>query len=324
MPLIEPSSYAPPLPLRSAHVQTIMPALTRRVEDVAYVRERIETPDEDFLDLDWVRGGARRVAIVSHGLEGSTSRGYMRGMARALHRHGWDVLTWNYRGCSGTPNRRLRSYHSGATDDLHLVVSHALRYSYEKAALVGFSLGGNLTLKYLGERDHPDPRLAAAVVFSVPCDLAAGAAHLDASPGTRLYRHNFLLSLRETARRKKAQFPDALADLDPDAIATLRDFDNRFTAPLHGFLDADDYYARCNCKQFLGRLRLPALLVSAEDDPFLPEACYPIEEARDHPHLFLEIPTYGGHVGFMSFDHDGTYWSERRTVAFLQEIVREN
>lgn len=322
MPLLPTPAYDLPLPFKSGHVQTVYPGLFRRVDGVVYTRERIETPDDDFLDLDWVKTGARRVVILSHGLEGHSQRGYVRGMARALARQGWDVLAWNYRGCSGEPNRSLRAYHSGITDDLDLVVQHVLRRRvYAQAALVGFSLGGNLTLKYLGERGAGlDPRLRAAVVFSVPCDLDAGVAHID-RPGNWVYRARFLRDLRKKIRHKQARFPGAF-DFDAAArVTTLRAFDDVCTAPLHGFADAADYYARCSSLPFLPGIRRPTLLVNAANDPFLPETCYPVEAARTHAHVYLEIPRYGGHVGFVAFHETGDYWSEQRAVRFLDEAL---
>ncbi len=317
MPLLSTPSYAPSLPfLRHGHLATILPTLLRRVRDVRYQRERIGTPDGDFLDLGWVKQGAARVAVLSHGLEGSADRAYMQGMARALAHAGWDVLAWSFRGCSGVPNRRLRSYHSGATDDLHTVVQHALAQGYTSAALVGFSLGGNLTLKYLGEQGAAlDERLTKAAVFSVPVDLDAGCRRLDGPPG--LYRWRFLRSLREKARQKQQAFPGQLPAIDPATITTLRHFDDHVTAPSHGFADAADYYARCSSKQFLSGIRIPTLLVNAADDPFLPDACYPIAEAEASVHVFLEVPRYGGHVGFAAFNANGHFWSEQRAVAFL-------
>lgn len=320
MPVLPPPAYDPPPLFRNAHLHTIYPSLFRRVPEGYDAERLLETPDGDVLEVDVVVRGAPRAAVLSHGLEGSTDRGYMRGMAQALVRRGWDVLAWNYRGCGRRPNRTPRSYHSGATDDLDVVVQHALAGGYETVALVGFSLGGNLTLKYLGERgEAADPRVRAAVAFSVPCDLAAGADHIDGR-GNWLYRTNFLLSLRGKARDKQARFPDALADVVADGVRTIRDFDDRFTAPLHGFRDAADYYARCSCRRFLPGLRRPALLVSAADDPFLPDACYPYDLARDHAYLHLEVPRYGGHVGFTAPESD-EYWSETRAGAFLDAVV---
>jgi predicted alpha/beta-fold hydrolase len=315
MPLA-PTTYAPPLGFRNPHLQTIVAGRLRRVRGVRYERERIETPDGDFLDLDASRVGADRAVVISHGLEGSADRAYVRGMARALNRHSWDALAWNLRGCSGEPNRRLRLYHSGATEDLDAVVQH-VRADYDRVALVGFSLGGNITLKYLGERgDAVDPRVRRAVALSVPVDLAASSVAL-ARWENALYMRYFLRSLRRKVRAKAQQFPGEVSTDGLGRIRDFRGFDDRYTAPLHGFADADDYWRRSSSEPFLGAIRVPTLLVNAADDPFLTPACYPTEIARQSDHFWLETPAHGGHVGFVTFGRDGEYWSERRAADFL-------
>jgi predicted alpha/beta-fold hydrolase len=317
MPLIPSSTYTPPVGFGNPHLQTIFAGRLRRVDGVRYQRERIETPDGDFLDLDWSRVGADRVAVISHGLEGSADRAYVRGMARALNRQGWDALAWNFRGCSGEPNRRLRLYHSGATEDLDAVVQHALA-SYDRVALVGFSLGGNLTLKYVGERGHDvDDRVTRAVALSVPVDLAASSVALGRWENG-LYMRYFLRSLRRKVRTKERQFP---GEIDAKGLGRIRDFrgfDDRYTAPLHGFEDAEDYWRRSSSKRFLDGIRIPTLLVNAADDPFLTPACYPVDAARRNDCFWLETPARGGHVGFVTLNNDGEYWSERRTGEFLE------
>ncbi len=320
MPTLRTTTYTPPLLLRNGHLQTIYPSLFRRVGELEYIRERVETPDSDFLDLDWSRVGTRRLAILSHGLEGNSDRTYIRGMARAVNRAGWDALAWNYRGCGGEMNRTARLYHSGATEDLVIVIDHAVRSGgYDEIVLLGFSLGGNLTLKYIGERgDEIEPRISAAVVFSVPCDLKASADRL-AVRSNRIYMRSFLTSLTDKIRRKMEQMPGSLADHGLDVMRTFHEFDNLYTAPMHGFADADDYWRKSSCRQFIPNIRVPATLISAKDDPFLPDACYPFDEARANPLFTLEVPEHGGHVGFVSFGGDGSYWSERRAVEILSE-----
>src|ERR1051325_1100597 len=173
MPIVARSSYVPPPFLANGHLQTLFPTLLRKVRGVAYQRARIATPDDDFLDLDWAEQGASRLAIIAHGLEGDSKRAYVLGMVKALLKNGWDAVVWNARGCSGEPNRALRFTHSGATEDLQTVVAHVSSTgNYSEIAFFGFSLGGNLTLKYVGERGlELDRRIKAAVAFSVPCDL---------------------------------------------------------------------------------------------------------------------------------------------------------
>ena len=317
MPLVA-STYDPPAWLRGGHVQTLYATLARTVDFAYDRRTRIDTPDGDFLDLDWKTDGAGRLVILTHGLEGSTHRSYMRGMARALHRRGWDVLAWNLRGCSGTPNRQVRTYHSGATGDLHTVVDHVLAArNYEEVALVGFSLGGNLTLKYVGERGNAlDPRIHRAVAFSTPVDLASSAHQLGKITNWH-YVQYFLRSLREKVADKAERWPERVAPPHPGTVRTLRAFDDRYTAPLNGFRDAQDYYRRASSRPVLAGIRIPTLLVNAANDPFLAAPCYPTEVAAGHPCFALDVPDGGGHVGFVTFDDAGEYWSEQRAAAFL-------
>jgi predicted alpha/beta-fold hydrolase len=319
MPIIARSSYRPPFLLRNGHLQTVLPSLFRKVSGNLYERERIDTPDDDFLDLDWARIGSSRIAILSHGLEGNSRRHYMVGMARMLNRSGWDALAWNYRSCSGEPNCRLRMYHNGSIDDLDHVTAHALKTGrYGTAALIGFSLGGNLTLVYLGTKGAElDARIRKAVVFSVPCDLKASALEL-ARPMNRIYMNQFLRSLHGKIRAKMALLPGQIDDNGYERIKNFKDFDDRYTAPIHGFRDAEDYWTRCSSGQFIPGIRIPALIVNALDDPFLAGDCYPVREATESMFVHLEQPRSGGHVGFMQINRDHSYWSEGRAIEFLQ------
>jgi uncharacterized protein len=318
MPIIDHSQYKAPLFLSNGHVQTVLSGTIRRPRAVFFRRERIETDDDDFLDLDWTETGSERVAILSHGLEGNSRRPYMTGMALQLARAGWDVLAWNYRGCSGEPNRRLRMYHSGAIEDLACVVGHVFRRGIHRTIdLIGFSLGGNLTLLYLGTKGQAvDKRIHKAVVFSAPCDLRASALTL-AKPWNYLYMRKFLLSFHDKIRAKTALWPDKINDDHFSRIKDFKEFDDRYTAPLHGFGNAEDYWARCSSGAFIHRITTPTLIVNAVNDPFLVDGCYPIEQAQASDCVFLELPGSGGHVGFMQLRKDGVYWSELRAVEFL-------
>ncbi|MFT4550603.1 MAG: putative alpha/beta-fold hydrolase [Pseudoalteromonas tetraodonis] len=315
MPVISPSSYQPPFGFGNGHLQAIYPALLRRVGLITTRRERIDTPDGDFLDLDWGPRQHGRLAILSHGLEGNSRQPYMQGMARALQQRGWDVLAWNFRGCSGEANRRLYSYHSGATGDLKVLLEHV--DGYESIALVGFSLGGNITLKYLGEAGaNIDPRISAAVAFSVPCDLASSADKM-AGRAQHLYMARFLKCLRMKIRLKIESHPGEVEDHGLDEMRTFREFDERYTAPMNGFAGAEDYWARCSSKPLLSEIRVPTLLVNAQDDPFLPPECHPHEAAAASEHFFFENPENGGHVGFVLRRAGGEFWSEQRAAEFL-------
>ena len=316
MPILQ-STFHPPYFLRNAHVQTILPALIRRRPRILFERERLELQDGDFLDLDWIRSGSERVAILTHGLEGSSAADYVRGMAESLNGAGWDALAWNLRGCGEEPNRLPRFYHSGETGDLATVVRHASE-SYGRIALVGFSLGGNVTLKYLGEAPPPSSVVVAAAI-STPVDLTSSALALDGRRTNRLYVRLFLQSLIAKIEAKARGFPNELDARGARAIRTLQEFDNRYTAPLHGFRDAADYWARSSALPFLPQITVPTLLLNAHDDPFLTPASLPFAEASASPFLFLEAPARGGHVGFMDLAKGLQPWSERRVVEFLKE-----
>lgn len=322
MPLIEPSSYIAPVLFRQAHFNTIYAALFRKIAPPDYQRETLETPDGDFLDLDWRRQpGADRLLIALHGLEGSADRPYIRGILQEFFQHGWEGLGVNFRGCSGRPNRQPRSYHMGATDDLDLVLRHIHAHGrYRTVVLVGFSLGGNVLLKYIGERgDKAVGVVDAAVAFSVPCHIPSANIEID-KWYNYLYLQRFLRSLHEKIQEKARRFP-GLIDLSGPAPRSFREFDDRYTAPLHGFRDATDYWESCSSLRFLPEIRLPVLLVNALDDTFLSKACYPVDLARDSPYLFLEMPKWGGHVGFATYNGQGAYWSEQRARAFVEARV---
>ena len=316
MPVIA-SQFQPPALLRNGHVQTLLPVVLRRRTRVPFVRERLELDDGDFLDLDWLRSGRDRVAILSHGLEGSSDQPYIRGMAAAMRTAGWDVLAWNFRGCSGEPNRLLRFYHSGESGDLAAVVRHAAR-THARIALVGFSLGGNVLLKYLGEGAHPAVIGAAAI--SAPIDLASCARAMDERADNRLYLRRFIASLRAKIEAKARKFPGRL---DVGALRAVRgffDFDDRYTAPLHGFLGAEDYWARSSARPLLPRITVPTLLLNARNDPLLAPAAFPWAEAEASPHFFLEAPASGGHVGFLDLERGLQPWSERRVAEFFSQM----
>jgi predicted alpha/beta-fold hydrolase len=323
MPLVHTSSYPPPFGLSNGHLQTIYPTLFRRQPSVVYTRERLETPDGDFLDLDWLANGdSKKLVILTHGLESSSRSKYICGMADIFQDQGWHALAWNLRGCSGEANRLLTSYHSGSTNDLATVIEHVQKSrNYDTLALVGFSLGGNITLKYVGDLGADiDPTIKSAVAFSVATDLESSARRLERFEN-RIYMRRFLNTLTDKVRHKMNQFPGEIAERKLEAMRTFREFDGHYTAPLNGFRDASDYWSQSSCGSVLSRISIPTLLVNALNDPFLADECYPVELARWHPHLHLETPQSGGHMGFVTFDPDNKYWSERRCAEFVQCYV---
>jgi predicted alpha/beta-fold hydrolase len=296
----------------------------RKVSGVRYVRERIDTWDNDFLDLDWSKIGSRKLVLITHGMEGNTYRQYVRGMVKAANTSGYDALAWNLRGCSGEPNNLITAYHSGKTDDLDFVLKHVLaNNNYDSISLVGISLGGNLTLKYLGEGVYPIPsEVSAAVVVSVPCDLVKASRHII-SGWNRMYSRRFLKQCLDKVRTKMHRFPDAI---DYDHVMesdTLLEFTHRFTAPLHGYTDADHYHEDVMCKQFISGIKLPTLLINAENDPFLTPESFPLREAEKSRHFTLEITRNGGHVGFDEFMTFRSSWLEQRVMGFFNEVSSE-
>lgn len=329
MPFIADSDYIAPLWFGNHHVQTIFPTVFRRVSPAPYRRERLETPDGDFVDLDWSpsrhhpTAKAARVAVLLHGLEGHSERKYMLGMVHALNAHGIDAVSLNFRGCSGEPNRKLHFYHSGFTADLHTVIARLEHMAqYQSIDLIGFSIGGNQTLKYLGEnRAGLSPKIRKAVCFSVPIDLAACAKKMD-EPAQAIYLKRFLRMFREKIEQKRRVWQGAdhesLNLTGFEKIQSFFDFDNRYTAPLFGYKNAAEYYAANSSQQFLANITTPTLLVTALDDPFLDKNCFPFELAKSHPFLHLETPRQGGHMGFVSKNPHGLYWSEARALKFLE------
>jgi predicted alpha/beta-fold hydrolase len=292
----------------------------RKVKDVNYHRERLELDDGDFLDLDWLIKGSKKLAIISHGLEGNSDRHYVKGMAKYFYTRGYDVLAWNCRSCGGDMNRLLRLYHHAASEDLAAVVEHAVKREYQSIILIGFSMGGSLSLKYIGEQVKVNESVSACTAFSVPCDLASSAALLNTA-SMKFYRRRFLKKLQRKLEQKAVQFPrsislEALQDIDD-----FKTFDNLYTAPLHGFKDADDFYETASANRYLPAVNIPTLLVNAANDPFLSPLCYPVDVLKMHRWVYLEMPRYGGHVGFPLFGREEN-WMEQRAFEFAEAVLK--
>tara|TARA_R110000868_G_scaffold144520_2_gene363775 strand:+ start:6537 stop:7499 length:963 start_codon:yes stop_codon:yes gene_type:complete len=319
MPIIT-SDYNPPLFFKNGHFSTIYSGLIRKVDSLLQKRERIKLPDEDFLDLDWSfsKNVSKKVTILLHGLEGNAQRPYITGSAKQLNSNGYDTCAVNFRGCSGEPNLLFRSYHSGATEDLNTVIHHILQTKkYDEIYLKGFSLGGNMALKYLGENGTIPKEIKGAIGVSVPCDLYSSLQQL-LLPKNRLYSSRFKKHLIEKLRIKQQIFPNKISDAEIKKIKTLKDFDDIYTSKAHGFIDAIDYYTKSSCLQFLPYIKVPTLLINSINDSFLGAECYPTKEASSNSNLYLETPKYGGHVGFYGIENS-TY-TEKRTINFLNEL----
>ena len=313
--------FTPAWWLPGPHCQTLAARMLRSRLSVEFHRERLELEDGDFLDLDWVASlpgsetESRPLVVVLHGLEGSANSGYARQMYRELSASGLQAVGLNFRGCSGEPNRLPRAYHSGETGDLaHVLEVLRERYPQREIGAVGFSLGGNVLLKYLGQDGKI---LGAAAAISVPFDLSAGASHIERG-FSKTYRA-FLVRKLKRKVRVKTQILDGEIDIARALSArTFRDFDNAVIVPIHGFDDAEDYYQRSSSAQFLDSITTPTLLIHSLDDPFLPAASVPTAIAERNPHIEGEFTRCGGHVGFVS-GHPWAplFWGERRAAEFL-------
>lgn len=324
-----------PRPFRAAgwlpgpHAQTLAGRYLRAPHGVHYRRERVETPDGDFLDLDFAEvETARAVAddaplcLVIHGLEGSSRSAYVQETCRVLAESGIRAVAMNFRSCSGEPNRLTRFYHAGDTEDLAFVLG-VLRERTPAATLMamGFSLGANQLLKYLGERG-PASLIRAAVAVSIPFDLGAGSDQLDESWIGRIYVRHFVRQLQDKFRHKQDAIGDRLDAARILSARSFREFDDAATSRLHGFRDADDYYTRSSCGPYLSRIRVPTLLVHALDDPFVEARSIPHGDIDANPHLYAAFSRHGGHVGFVAGPPGRPrFWAEAEGARFLASMA---
>lgn len=320
MPIIQNSSYSINSSLyKSAHYATIMPGLFRKYEPPTFKRERLELDDGDFLDLDWlIHKDSTKLLILSHGLEGHSRRPYICATADYFYQRGFSVLAWNQRSCGDEMNRNRRLYHHGTYDDLGRVINHGLTKNVDAVYLMGFSMGGAVSFNYLGHSTNIAPRIKGAVGISTPIDIAGSAKFIDQG-FNKIYVYNFIKTLREKVKAKAKQFHD-LANLEHlNKVRDFATFDNYYTAPLHGFKDADDYYHTVSPIRALEQIDRPVLAINALNDPMLSETCYPYEFAQSHSYFHLEIPKYGGHCGF-PLKNSPYSWAEMRAYEFLSSI----
>ncbi|HUQ29627.1 MAG TPA: hydrolase [Usitatibacter sp.] len=315
-----PREFAAPWWLRNAHLQTIYGSVAARAPTVAWRRERWDTPDGDFVDVDFVDGPAEAPWVhLYHGLEGSSRSRYARTLMGHVRRRGWRGSVFHFRGCSGEPNRLPRAYHSGDSAE----IDWSLRRIHERARgapvyATGVSLGGNALAKWLGEAGAAALEVASrAAVVSAPLDLMAAGDALGRGFALNYARH-FLETLKAGAEAKLERHPGLVDAAAMRRSRTLREFDNAVTAPLHGFRDTDDYWTRASAKPLLAGIRVPTLIVNARDDPFLPEAALPTEREVSSA-VKLEFPARGGHVGFVSGPFPGNIdWLPQRVLHFFE------
>jgi predicted alpha/beta-fold hydrolase len=320
MPLIT-STYKPSFQFRNGFISTVYSGLVRRVKGVIQERERILLKDGDFLDLDWSFSNkqSNKIIVMLHGLEGNGQRPYMTGPAKLFNQNGVDAVCVNFRGCSGEQNLKYRSYHSGATEDIEDIVNHLINIkNYKEIYFHGISLGANMILKYIGERNTVPIEIKAIVAVSVPCDLNGSCKELHTFKNM-LYHNRFKRYLVNRLKIKQKQFAEYITVKEIKSIKTLRDFDNIYTSKAHGFKDASDYYKQCSSLQFLPNIKTPTLIINALNDSFLSPECYPINESKLNPNVYLETPKYGGHVGFV--DRNNNYYNEKRALEFILGIT---
>jgi uncharacterized protein len=323
MPIIQNSTYKPATFFKNHHLNTLYPALFRSSKGIDFQRVRYELPENDFFDADWSfqnkNPTTERLVICIHGLEGNARRPYMVGMMRRFNKEGMDAVGLNLRGCSGEPNRLLQGYHSGHTADLDFLINTIIRENkYTDITLIGFSVGGNIALKYGGEKgDLIAQPIKRIIAFSVPCDLKSCSLEFEKQTNW-FYQWQFLLTLKQKARIQNARFPNRF-DLDKVLTAKyFRQFDDYYTSVINGFKDAEDYWEKASCQTHLPNIKIPSLLVSALDDSFLAATCYPTDFAQSSDLFHLEMPKFGGHLGFMSPDTEGTLWTENRAFEFYK------
>lgn len=313
--------YVAPWWLPGGHLQTIYARALAKNYRVAFRRERWETPDQDFIDLDWVGEEAAdaKLVVLFHGLEGGSQSHYARALMEKVRDHGWRGVVPHFRGCSGEANRLARSYHSGDSREIDWILRR-LKIANPRSQIhvVGVSLGGNMLLKWLGEEGNAAlSTIERAVAVSVPMDLAVAARALDSGVKRLFYTSHFLNLLRPMALAKIAAHELAIDARAIRASLTFREFDDHFTAPVHGFKDASDYWTRASSKPWLKQIAVPTLLINARNDPFLPESALP-SAAEVSAAVTLEYPKTGGHVGFVSGEFPGKIdWLAERIIEFF-------
>lgn len=318
------SDFSPTLPFKNGHFNTMYRPLFMR-ETFSYLRKRIKTWDNDFIDLDFSTVGSKTLVVLIHGLEGSSESNYMIATSKHLNSKNFDTVCFNLRSCSGEDNLLLTTYHSGKTDDVAFVINYILdNYEYQNILLVGFSLGGNLTLKYLGEnQNNLSVKIKGGVAVSVPIDIASAEKEMDKLKN-KLYMEIFFKTMKNKVLEKAYKFPEYTLDKYKLFKATkFKHLEYLYTVPVFGFDSPEDYWAKASSKPYLSKITKPTLLINAKDDTFLSKECYPFDEAHNSDFFFLETPNYGGHVGFMSsFKPSENTWLENRIERFIKQNIK--
>lgn len=315
MPIINSTGYSSrPWFLFNKHLETVVPSMFFKITDINYRRERLELEDGDFLDLDWLGEVEDKLIIITHGLEGNSERHYVQRPAKLFVENGWCALAWNCRSCSGEMNRLPRFYHHGDTNDLSTVVDHAVAKGFKTIVLMGLSMGGSMSLKYLGEPRKRPAEVKGAVTFSVPCNLKDSAVQLKVK-GNGLYEKRFLNKLKKKILLK-AEKHEGVDSTGLDTMTNFDEFHKRYTVPLHGFKSLEDFFQQATCDQYLPEVKYPVLIGNAVNDPLLGVDCYPLAIAEQSKYIHLEMPKVGGHVGF-TIKGDQYSWMDYRALEFV-------
>ena len=318
------SNFLPTIPFRNSHFNTMYRPLFMK-DTATYTRKRISTWDHDFFDLDFSFVGSETLVLLIHGLEGSSDSKYMAASTNHLNNKGIDTVCFNLRSCSGEDNLLLATYHSGKTEDVGFVVNHLLEhYNYKNIIIIGFSLGGNLTLKYLGEQgENISSVIKGGIAVSVPIDIASAELEMDKLKN-KLYIEMFFKTMKNKVLEKAFKFPEYKLDQNELFKATkFRQLEHLYTVPVFGFDSPEDYWEKASSKPYLLKIIKPTLLINAKDDTFLSKKCYPYYEAENSDFFFFEETKFGGHVGFMnSFKPKENTWLEHRIERFIRENIQ--
>jgi predicted alpha/beta-fold hydrolase len=317
------SDYSPTLPFKNNHFNTMYRPLFAK-DICSYLRKRITTWDHDFIDLDFSLVGSKTLVLLIHGLEGSSQSKYMASTSKHLNKKGLDTVCFNLRGCSGDDNLLLGSYHSGKTEDVDFVIKHLTsNYNHQNIIIVGFSLGGNLTLKYIGEQaEKISPKIKGGIAVSVPVDITSSEKELDKLKN-KLYLEVFFKTIKNKILEKAHKFPEYNLDKTKVFKATkFKHLEEVYTVPIFGFNSPEDYWKKASSKPYISKIKKPTLLINAKDDTFLSKKCFPFDEAYASEYFFFEAPNYGGHVGFItSFKPSENTWLEQRIERFIRENI---
>lgn len=329
MPIIK-SKYKAPLLFQNPHFSTVFASTIRKVVGVNYIREKFELSDGDFVDLDWCEAPndsqnlfgqnvQKNLVIITHGFLGNSQRQYVKGTVKVFNQNGWDALAWNHRGLSGQVNRLEKMTLHGSIDEISEIIDYVISLKkYDTIALVGWSKGGNITLKYVGQKAENLPKeIKVAVGISMPTDLFGSVQVMGK---TSFYANRFRdKTMKFLLGRKHLIDPEKYAELK--RYKTLDDFTEWYIAPLHGFKNAKDYYVKCSAIDYLDKIKLPTLILNALNDPLLSMTCSPFQLAKSSEFIHLETPNHGGHCAFYEPNSDGIYWADRRIFEFVNNKI---